>query len=161
MHRSLHRIISAMSAIVVAVAWCGMSGAEGTCARCGACCCCQKVWCPVCEVKQADVPCWGCKCEDFCVPGPNCEGCRHCKTFCDSCDDNCDPTKPHSEPKRFIWTDWFPCFAQTYTRTKLMKKIEHVKVPSYKWVEEDLCPQCAAEAKTGAKADDTEEIAAK
>jgi hypothetical protein len=42
-----------------------------------------------------------------------------------------------------------------------MKKVETVKVPSYKWVEEDLCPQCAAEAKKGAKEASKEEKSAK
>jgi hypothetical protein len=31
-----------------------------------------------------------------------------------------------------------------YTKTKLMKRIETVKVPTYKWVVEDVCSECAA-----------------
>jgi len=31
-----------------------------------------------------------------------------------------------------------------YTRTKLMRKTEHVTVPSYKWVVDDLCAECTA-----------------
>jgi hypothetical protein len=29
-----------------------------------------------------------------------------------------------------------------YTKTRLMKKIETKKIPSYKWVVEDVCAQC-------------------
>lgn len=161
MNRSLCQLVSAATALLLAAVWCTAAGAEGVCAHCGACCCCQKVWHPVPEEKKVEVPCWGCKCEEFCVPGPSCEGCQHCKTVCDNCNEPCDPKKPHSEPKKFLWTDWFPCCAQTYTRTKLMKKVETVKVPSYKWVEEDLCPQCAAEAKKAAKEASKEEKSAK
>ena len=32
-----------------------------------------------------------------------------------------------------------------YTKTKLMQKKITVKIPSYKWVVEDLCSQCDAE----------------
>jgi hypothetical protein len=31
-----------------------------------------------------------------------------------------------------------------YTRTKLMKKVERVKVPTYKWVVEEVCCDCAS-----------------
>lgn len=152
MSRTSKWFINATAAILSTITWCGIAEAEGICAHCGACGCCQKVWHPVVEEKKVEVPCWGCKCEEFCVPGPSCEGCRHCKTVCDNCNDKCDPTKSHGDPKKFIWTDWFPCCAQTYTRTKLMKKVEFVRMPSYKWIEEDLCPECAAEAKKEAKA---------
>ena len=37
-----------------------------------------------------------------------------------------------------------PGGAKIYTKTKLMKKVETVTVPSYKWVVEDMCVQCAA-----------------
>jgi hypothetical protein len=62
----------------------------------------------------------------------------------------CDKEKKsdvHAEPKRFVWSDWFPHGAQLYTRTKLMRKTEKVTVPSYKWVVEDLCAECAAKQK--------------
>jgi len=62
---------------------------------------------------------------------------------CDDCE-SCDPAVPHPEPKRFVWMDWFPGGAKIYTRTKLMRKTENVTVPSYKWVVEDMCPECTA-----------------
>jgi hypothetical protein len=48
-----------------------------------------------------------------------------------------------SEPKRFIWHTWRPSFPQMYSKHKLMKRIEAVKVPTYKWVTEDVCCHCA------------------
>jgi hypothetical protein len=60
----------------------------------------------------------------------------------DQCD-ACDQKVPHSEPKGFVWFDWFPGGAKIYTRTKLMRKSEFATVPSYKWVTEELCPECA------------------
>jgi hypothetical protein len=113
------------------------------CAHCGCAAPCQKVCRLVCEEKKVEVVCWGCKCEEFCVPCHSKPGCRHCETVCDDCGP-CDPKAPHSEPKRFVWSDWFPDGARIYTRTKLMRKTETVTVPSYKWVVEDLCPECTA-----------------
>ena len=120
---------------------------ECCCNYCGGCCECQKVCRLVCEEKKVEVICWGCKCEDFCVPKRSKKGCKHCETVCAECGDckeSCDCSKPHAEPKRFVWTDWCPGCAKIFTKKKLMKKIETVTVPSYKWVVEDLCPRCEA-----------------
>jgi hypothetical protein len=97
----------------------------------------------VCEEKKVEVLCYGCKQEDFCVPRHGRCGCEHCETVCGECE-ACDPKVPHSEPKRLIWLDWIPTGAQMYTRTKLMRKTTTVKVPSYKWVVEDMCAECTA-----------------
>ena len=51
-----------------------------------------------------------------------------------------------AEPKRFIWNNWRPSFAQMYTKTKLMKRIETVKVPTYKWVVEEVCCDCTRDS---------------
>jgi len=124
-------------------------GQAHPCAHCGCEATCQKTCRLVCEEKKVEVFCFGCKCEDFCVPCRSCQGCEHSETVCDECMasdqcDACDQNVPHSEPKGFVWFDWFPGGAKIYTRTKLMRKSEFVTVPSYKWVTEDLCPQCAA-----------------
>jgi hypothetical protein len=122
----------------------GARGDAGCCEHCGCMCSCQKVCRLVCEEKKVEVLCWGCKCEDFCLPGPGCPGCKHCDVVCQSCPEPCDPAVPYAKPKQFVWRDWMPNGAQRYTRTKLMRKTETVTVPSYKWVVEDLCAQCAA-----------------
>jgi hypothetical protein len=133
-----------LPAIVVAAALASRAEAEnGCCAHCGCQAECRKVCRLVCEEKKVEVFCWGCKCEEFCVPCRSKPGCQHCETVCDDCE-TCAPGLPQSEPKRFVWLDWFPGGAKIYTRTKLMRKSESVTVPSYKWVVEDMCHECTA-----------------
>jgi hypothetical protein len=44
-----------------------------------------------------------------------------------------------AQPKRFFWYDWITFRRpQVYTHTKLMKRVEVVKVPTYKWVVEEV-----------------------
>jgi hypothetical protein len=96
----------------------------------------------VCEVKKVDVVCFGTVCEDFCLPKHDKPGCEHCKIVCADCNEPYNPDAPYGKPKRFVWTDWIPGCATLHTRKKLMKKTEQVTVKSFKWVVEDLCPQC-------------------
>lgn len=100
---------------------------------------CEKVCRLVPDKKKVPVTCWGCKTEDFCIPGPSKPACRHCEIVCD---EN-DPDAPCTQSKKFFWTEWIPnnC-AHVYTKHKLMKKTVNKSVPSYKWVVEDLCPEC-------------------
>jgi hypothetical protein len=112
------------------------------CAHCGCDQPCQKVCRLVCEEKKVEIVCWGCKCEDFCLPKPSEPGCKHCEMVCGACDEPCDCTKPYAEPKRFVWFDWTPGCAKIHTKKKLMQKKETKTVPSYKWVVEDLCAGC-------------------
>jgi len=133
-----------LPAVALALALAGRANAEnGCCAHCGCHAECQKVCRLVCEQKKVEVFCWGCTCEEFCVPCHSKPGCRHCETVCGDCE-SCDPAIPHPEPKQFVWLDWFPGGAKIYTRTKLMRKSENVTVLSYKWVVEDMCPDCTA-----------------
>jgi hypothetical protein len=114
------------------------------CAHCGGNDRCQKVCRLVCEEKKIDVVCWGCVCEDFCLPKHNKPGCEHCKIVCADCDQACNCEAPYVKPKRFVWTDWIPGCATIHTKKKLMKKTETVTVKSFKWVVEDLCSSCEA-----------------
>jgi hypothetical protein len=119
-----------------------VAGGLGRCAHCG----CHTDCCKVCrlveEEKKVEVVCYGAKCEDFCIAGPSKRGCQHCETVCDFCDQP-DPKGPdYVKPKAFVWTDWMPGCAEVFTKKKLMKKTITKKVPSYKWVVEDLCPKC-------------------
>lgn len=109
------------------------------CAGCGASDGCQKVCRLVREEKKVQVVCWGVKCEDFCVPGPSRPGCRNSDVVCDEL----DPQAPCTKPKTFSWTEWLPgdC-GRLFTKSKLMKKTVVKKVPSFKWVVEDLCADC-------------------
>jgi hypothetical protein len=131
---------------------------ECCCAHCGGCCECEKTCRLVCEDKKVDVICWGVVCEDFCLPGHGKPGCKQCKTVCVDCSEPQDPKAPCVAPKSFVWRDWRPSCAYLFTKKKLMKKTETVKVPTYKWVVEDLCPKCqgscdvaAVDAKTEAE----------
>jgi hypothetical protein len=136
------RFIVLMSLAVLVASAIRAHGADGCCAHCGCACSCQKVCRLVCEEKKVDVICWGCKCEDFCVPGHSKPGCQHCEEVCGDCDKPCDCTAPYAKPKNFVWNEWIPGCAKILTKKKLMQKIVTKKVPSYKWVVEDLCPQC-------------------
>lgn len=117
---------------------------DGCCAHCGCESHCQKICRLVCEEKKVETTSWGCQCEDFCVPSPSHLACKHCEPACESCADACDPDAVCAKPKKFVWKEWIPTCAKIYTKKKLMKKVETHKVPSWKWVVEDLCPACEA-----------------
>jgi hypothetical protein len=141
--KQIHHIAGA--AIILAMASCliGAAHPPAKCARCGCSARCKKVCKLVCEEKDVEVICWGCKHEPFCVPGPGCPSCRHCECVCKNCNEGEKPVDICHQPKRFVWTNFLPSFAQMYQRTKLMKKVETVKVPTYKWVVEEVCCDCA------------------
>lgn len=124
---------------------CAAHSAESRCCSCGCAAPCQKVCRLECGEKKVEIICWGCKKEDFCIPCKSEQGFEHCQAVCENCGEDADP-KVCSKPKNFVWFDWMPGTAKIHTKTKLMKKIETVTVPSYKWVAEDMCPQCAANA---------------
>ena len=85
--------------------------------------------------------CYGCKEEDFCVPGPSRPGDEHCEQICES-------SLPCAQ-RRFVWSEWLPSTtADLFTRKKLQKRTVTREIPSYKWVTEELCPQCAATSQT-------------
>lgn len=118
---------------------------ESCCACCGCAAASQKVCRLECGEKKVEVICWGCKCEDFCVPCRSERGGKHCKTVCENCGEGGD-REVSAQPKHFVWFDWLPGSGKIYTKTKLMKKVETVTIPSYQWVAEDMCAQCAARA---------------
>lgn len=121
----------------------GPAEAIGACALCGHHGPCNKVCRLKCEDKKVEVICWGLKRENFCVNGcsKRCE--KHCEIICEECN-HVDPYEQASfGPKKFVWSDWIPrhC-AKMYTKNKLVKKTVTKKIPTYKWVVEDLCPHC-------------------
>ncbi|MBX7168969.1 MAG: hypothetical protein K1X74_21715 [Pirellulales bacterium] len=122
-----------------------LQAGHGCCAHCGRAAACNKVCRLVCEEKKVDVICWGSKCEDFCIPGCSKLDCKYCEEVCQNCDQDADP-EVCSKPKKFVWREWIPGCATVHTKTKLMKKVETKKIPSYKWVVEDLCAECEHKA---------------
>ena len=125
-----------------AVAMSSVRAEAGCCAFCGETAGCRPVCRLVWEEQTIETTCYGCKREDFCVPGCSsweyeCEGyaCQDCATH---------PSGVHTEPRKISWKHWCPGKAKIYTRTKLMKKVDKRKVPGFKWVVEDLCPPCIA-----------------
>ncbi len=140
------RLQALLFALVAALSTATTALAGEHCGHCGCQACCQKVCRLVIDEKKVDGVCWGCQCEDFCLPGPSCRGCKNCEEVCNFCDEN-DPQAPFVQPKKFVWYDWIPnpC-AEVHTKKKLMKKTVTKKVPSYKWVVEDLCPACEQKA---------------
>jgi len=111
------------------------------CARCKKQVPCTKVCHVVCEEKKIEVTCWGCECEDFCIPGPSTPYCEHCKNVKCTCVEGVNP-KVASKPKTFSWTSWLPSNASVQTKKKLMKRTVTETVPIHKWVVEDLCDEC-------------------
>lgn len=97
------------------------------CDHCGCESTCKKVCRWVCEMKETSKVTYGCKCEDFCVPGPSHRHKSACSCgHCDSC----------------LAPVWQPVCAEVKTRKVLEKKVEKIMKPSYKWVVEYLCPNC-------------------
>lgn len=136
----------------------GAAGA-GCCDHCGCKEPCQKFCRLVKEEKKVEVICYGMKEQEFCVPGPSKRGCQHCEPVCTDCDGKGKDKDPDvdSKPRKFVWSDWIPGRAHIQTKTLLMKKTETKKIPSYKWVVEDLCEKCRQkknEEKTDEKKDE-------
>jgi hypothetical protein len=135
--------------LLIAAFGAGCALADGRrCARCGGSGPCRKVCRLVVEEKSISDTCWGCKCEDYCLPGPSSPGCKHCEMVCGTCDTCRDTNAVHAQSKPFVWTHWIPGTAKIYTKKKLMKKTVTMKVPSHKWVVEDLCAECSHRAGT-------------
>ena len=83
------------------------------------------------------VICYGCKCEDFCVPGKSCverdglRGCS-CKANC-SCKGKCSCGCDHAPYCKVCVKEWTPGCATLMTRKKLVKYEKIVEVPGWKW----------------------------
>jgi hypothetical protein len=119
-----------------------------TCDHCKAKAQCTKVCHWVCEEKKVEVTCWGCECEEFCIPGPSTPNCQHCKELKCYCVEGINP-KVSSKPKAFSWTSWLPGGASIYTKKKLMKRTTMEKIPTHLWVVEELCPECKQQIAIG------------
>jgi hypothetical protein len=116
-------------------------GGRHQCDGCGKECACRKVCHLKCEDKKVTVTMWAAKEEDQCIHGPGRIACEHCEKL----GTEKDPDVPKAEPKKFHWTHWVPFKKpDLITTNKLMKRTITKSIPSYQWVVEDLCPECAA-----------------
>ena len=126
-----------------------VSAETGGCDYCG----CDAGGCrTICRLekteKTVDVTCWACKSEEFCIPGKSHRNCKHCEMMCMSCGagdtDDCGCNQLVPRPRKRVWYSWIPGCARVQTRKKLYRKTTQVKIPTYKWVVERVCPACEA-----------------
>ncbi len=82
----------------------------------------------VCTTRVLETVCYGCECEDVCVPGPSRRCCTTCQQACD-----CDCRS------MFVWSKWIPGCAKLFHRKRLKKYLVTKEVPSYKWI---VVPAC-------------------
>jgi len=130
----MNRLLIGGALMVLLVAGASVRGGGLCCHHCGCECPVQKVCRVVCEMKEVTKTCYDCKCEDFCVPGKSqrCPKCNQCECDCD-----CGGCKFGTK----TW-DWIPGCANVKTKKVLIKYEKKVKVPTYKYVVEYLCPTC-------------------
>lgn len=142
--RPIAASLLALAALCVATI---ASAGSPRCAHCGCNAPCEKVCRLVKHEKKVEVVCWGCKCEDFAISKPSTPGCEHCEEVCVPKAGAAGDDVVCSQSKSFVWREWIPgCGATILTKRKLMKRVETKKIPSFKWVVEDLCPRCEAAA---------------
>jgi hypothetical protein len=116
----------------------------------------HKVCRLICEVKEIEITCWGCKCEDICVPHHSQRNCKHCEQVCGDGEHCGQCGAIASHPKKFVWYDWTPDGASLKTRKRLMRKTVTRKVPTYRWVVEDSCLPCEPAAPAAAPMPDAD-----
>ena len=89
----------------------------------------------VCTTRIIETVCYGCACEEICVPGPS----RRCCTIRQqACERDCR--------SMFVWTQWIPGCARLFHRKTLKKYLVTKEIPSYKWVVVPACRcDCASD----------------
>jgi hypothetical protein len=124
---------------LIGLGWSPIAAFTRCCQLCGTPSC-SKVCRLVCEEKKVSVTCWGVEEEEFCVPGRGVQVCTHCEEVCDC---QTEAGEVQSRPKLWSWREWQPCGdPEIRTKRKLMRKTVVKKVPTYKWVLQDLCEEC-------------------
>lgn len=119
----------------------------------------------VCDTKTLTVTCYGCECDQVCIPDPSQPGCKHCSTnccngvcgrgydcgyndlgcdvadYCGTCGGGCgDCCQNHAPKCEFCWRDWCACGCATPRTVKKLTKYEAQKqICWYHWVVVDSC----------------------
>ena len=141
----------ALGALVLALVGLSQSATAGDCCcECGnSNCGVRKVCRLVKETKKIEKICYGCECEDYCLPGKSCKGCLNSESTCDDecgdcCTKSCDSCecKDHKPACCLCWFDWTPTCAKVKTRKKLVKYVVTKEIPSWKWKVEEVCAGC-------------------
>jgi hypothetical protein len=91
------------------------------------------------DTKKLKVNCYAAECKPFCVPCPSHKGCRNVDCV------DCSKEGVSCSQKKVAWYDWCAGDATMRSAKHLMKKPAEKKVPSFKWVVENLCDNCQAE----------------
>ena len=143
---------AAAALVLLAVGFMAQSAFAQKCDSCGCCCDCCTVCVLECYEKEVEVVCWKCECEDFCLPGPCCLGCKNTIDPCCGCKDGgCKGGACQKGGcgmlggcgKLFCWKDECPGDCPTHHhKKKLYRKVEVVKVPAYRWVVQSACSKC-------------------
>ena len=120
------------SLIALSLAVVFVSHAFAECDHCGCSCGCRKVCHLKCDVKKVTKVEYSCECEDFCVPGKSEKVGYKCDCDCGHCLFGCCE-KPIYKPT---------C-AEVHTKKKLVKHEVTKEEPTYKWVVETVCDECA------------------
>lgn len=89
---------------------------------------CEPVCKLVCTTRTVEKTCYGCECENVCIPSPSTK-CREHSESAGKCGLLC----------YLRWTEWCPGCAKPASRKKLAKYVVTREVPSYKWV---VVPAC-------------------
>lgn len=135
------RSILAIGVGVVLAVLPSLSRGGTSCQKCGCTCAPQRVCHVVCETKQTPQTKYSAVSEEFCVPGPSDRVARPA---------DCDERGGLFGKSKTAW-EWLPRCAEVRTRTKLVKTVTEKEEKAYRWVVEDLCPQCVAECQTTPK----------
>ncbi len=99
---------------------------------------CGKICKLVCEEKTLVSVGYGCKCDTVCIPGPSCQGCKHCDVQC-CCD---TPAAVEGCPPKieFCWYDWCARGCAAPRTVKVLTKFQaERKICWYHWEVVDAC----------------------
>jgi hypothetical protein len=133
-------MLTAAAAVLLGLA--ATSALAGHCCDCG----CGDGVRMVCRLKEdkrkIEKIVYACKCEDICIPGKSCRGCKNCEEVGGDCGCDCECSCDHKPFARLKWFDWSPGCAHVKNVKKLEKFIVTKEVCGWKWVVEEACGNC-------------------
>jgi hypothetical protein len=105
---------------------------------------CGKVCKLVCETTKITAVCYGCECEEICIPSHSRRGCKHCESCCgEECcapaececgDRGCSNCQDEGPECKFCWYDWVACGCAKPRTVKVLTKYQAEKeICWYHW----------------------------